>query len=117
MSVLSTAAYEEEIGGQSRRLVLRNREIERFEAQYDVGIFALWDQLSGRGPAPQVRHVRDLVALALIGGGMADRAADQLVADLGPDHNIALRQIAFRALGVAFIPSVLESDKKKRDGS
>ncbi|MBN8189282.1 gene transfer agent family protein [Salipiger thiooxidans] len=118
MSIAQTGAYEEEVGGKSRRLLLRNREIERFEAQYDVGIFELWDQLFGRGGrAPQARHVRDLVALALVGGGMSDRAAEDLVADLPPSENMRLRQIAQRVLGVAFIPAVLGEDKKKADGS
>ncbi|SDE98645.1 Phage tail tube protein, GTA-gp10, partial [Salipiger thiooxidans] len=102
----------------SRRLLLRNREIERFEAQYDVGIFELWDQLFGRGGrAPQARHIRDLVALALVGGGMSDRAAEDLVAELPPSENMRLRQIAQRVLGVAFIPAVLGEGKKKVDGS
>jgi len=118
VSIAQTGAYEEEVGGRSRRLLLRNREIERFEAQYDVGIFELWDQLFGRGGrAPQARHVRDLVALTLVGGGMSDRAAEDLVAKLPPSENMRLRQIAQRVLGVAFIPAVLGEDKKKADGS
>jgi hypothetical protein len=61
MAIAGTAQlHEEEIGGQSRRLLLRNGEIERFEAQYaPFGFFDLFDQLFGRGPAPQVRHVRE----------------------------------------------------------
>lgn len=114
MSIARTGAYEEEIGGIRRRLCLRNGEIERFEAQYaPFGIFELWDQLFGRGPAPQVRHVRDLVALGLVGGGMSDRAADDLVAALPPSENLALRQIAQRLLGVTFVPGVLDVPPKK----
>lgn len=110
MAIAGSGAHEEEIGGRARRLVLRNGEIERFEQQYDTGIFALWDQLFGRGPAPQVRHVRDLVALALVGGGMSDRAADDLVASLPPAENLRLRAIAQRALGLAFLPQALTGD-------
>lgn len=118
MAIAGSGAYEEELGGIRRRLVLRNGEIERFEGQHDFGIFALWDQLSGRGRAPQARHVRDLVALALVGGGMSDRAADDLIASLPPSENFRLRDIAWRALGVAFIPAVLTEDEKKNgDGS
>lgn len=118
MGIMGTAPqHEEEVGGQVRRLALRNGEIERFEAQYTpFGVFELWDQLTGRRNPPQARHVRDLVALALVGGGMSDRAADELVASLPPSQNFALRGIAFRALGTAFLPVEAE-DAKKPDGS
>lgn len=119
MAIAATAAHEEEIGGQRRRLLLRNGEIERFEAQYaPFGLFGLCAQFMGRGGEPQVRHVRDLVALALVGGGMSDRAADDLIASLPPSENFRLREIAQRVLGVAFFPAVLgEADKKKPAGS
>jgi len=120
VAIAGTGAYEEEIGGARRRLVLRNGEIERFEEQHDLGIFELFEQLMGRGARqPQVRHVRDLVALGLVGGGMADRAADALVAGLGPEHNLDLRQFARALLGVTFLPAVREAakDAKKPDGS
>jgi hypothetical protein len=118
MAIRGTAAYAEEIGGKSRRLILRNGEIERFEVQYaPFGIFALWDQLFGRGAAPQVRHVRDLVALGLVGGGMGDAQADALVASLPPSENPRLRAIAQRLLGVTFLPEALEGAAKKPDGS
>lgn len=122
MSILSTSAYEDEIGGVRRCLVLRNGEIERFEAQYaPFGIFELWDRLFGRGEPPMARHCRDLVALGLVGGGMSDRAADDLVASLGPEHNLHLRGVAQRLLGVTFLPAVLDADgadlKKNAAGS
>ena len=119
MAISSTSPkYEAEIGGETRPLVLRNQEIERFEAQYDVGIYQLWDQLCGNGPQPQARHVRDLIALSLVGGGMSDRKADEIVSGLPPSENLRLIGVAQRALAVAFIPSLLEeADKKKEDGS
>lgn len=118
MAIAGTAiSHEEEIGGQRRRLRLRNGEIERFEAQYaPFGVFELWDQLCDRRSPPQVRHVRDLVALALVGGGMSDTAADDLVASLPPSENFALHGVAFRALGSAFLP-VETFSVKKPDGS
>jgi len=118
MTIAATGAYEEELGGAYRPLVLRNGEIERFEQHHDLGIFGLWDQLFGRGPAPQARHIRDLLALALVGGGMSNRAADDLISSLPPSENLRLREIATRVLGVTFLPAVLEEDvKKKVDGS
>lgn len=116
MAVASTApGWEEEIGGQPRKLLLRNGELERFEVQYaPFGVFDLFDQLFGRGPAPQVRHVRDLIALGLIGGGMNDKAADALVASLPPSENFALRQMAQRLLGLTFIPDALDAKPGKR---
>jgi hypothetical protein len=116
MAISSTAPHiEEQIGGQRRRLLLRNGEIERFEAQHaPLGIFELFDQLFGRGPAPQVRHVRDLIGLGLVGGGMTDRAADDLMASLPPSDNLDLRVTAQRLLGVTFMPAVLDKPVKKR---
>lgn len=118
MAIAATGAHEEEIGGSLRRLLLRNGEIERFEVQFaPFGLFDLWDQLFGRGSQPQVRHVRDLIALGLVGGGMTDRAADDLLAGLPPSENLALRAVAQRLLGVTFIPAVLDPPKKKPAGS
>jgi hypothetical protein len=125
MSILKTAAdLHEEIGGETRRLKLRNGEIERFEEQYaPFGLFGLWGQLLGGGSEPQVRHVRDIVALGLVGAGMPDKDADKLIADLPPSENIALRAIARRLLGVTFIPGLVEGSGgkagagKKSDGS
>ena len=60
MSIMGTAAYEEEIGGQARRLLLRNGEIERFEVQHQIGIFELWDQLYGHGRQPRLSRIKHL---------------------------------------------------------
>ena len=118
MTIAKTGAYEEPLGGVSRRLVLHNGEIERFEIQYaPFGVFTLFDQLFGRGDPPQVRHVRDMLALALVGGGMSDLAADDLIASLPPSENIALRGTLQRLLGLTFMPSVLDGRKKKEAGS
>ena len=113
MAIARTDGYEEEIGGVRRRFLLRNGEIERFEVQHaPFGIFELWDQLCGRG-APQVRHVRDILALALVGGGMPDRLADEVIAALPPSENMTLRALALRVLGVTFLPQVMEPTRKK----
>lgn len=101
------------VGEKSLPLVLRNSEIERFEKQHGVGIFAMLDRLLGRGEPPQARHIRDLVALGLIGAGMPDRAADDTVSVLGPSHNMALRTIAHDLVLVAFLP---EKPQKKSSG-
>lgn len=106
------------IGGAERRLILRNGEIERFELQYaPFGAFELFDQLYGRGPAPQVRHVRDIVALGLVGGGMSSRAADDLIAAQPPEENLHLRALAQRLMGQTFLKLALGEDKKKEVGS
>jgi hypothetical protein len=103
-----------EIDGRSRPLLLRNGEIERFEVQHKLGIFAMLDQLVGRGEHPQARHVRDLVALGLVGGGMSDREADALIASLPAHQNLALRTIASDLVMTAFMPP---KPQKKRAGS
>lgn len=114
MAVACTSAeLVEVIGGESRRLILRNAEIERFEVQYaPFGIFELWDQLIGKAAPPQVRHVRDLVALGLIGAGLDDVKADALLASLPPSDNLFLRGVAVRLLGLAFVPSAIKPQKK-----
>lgn len=104
----------EQLGGESRPLVLRNGEIERFERQHGIGIFAMLDQLLGKGE-PQARHCRDLVALGLVGGGLNDKTADKIVDDLPPSENHRVRSMAQDLLLAAFIPPDL--DKKKVDGS
>jgi len=115
MAISGTApGLTEVIGGQPRPLLLRNGELERFEAQHGVGIFQVFDQLFGRGPAPHVRHVRDLVALGLVGAGMSDRMADDLISAQPPSENLHLRAVAQRLLGVTFIPAVLDAPRKKR---
>lgn len=114
MAVAGGAGHRETIAGVEYRLVLRNAEIERFEVQYaPFGIFTLFDQLFGRGDAPQARHVRDIIALGLIGGGMGDKAADALVESWGPEQNMVLRFAAQRLLGVTFMPAVLAAPAKK----
>lgn len=120
MAIAGTAgaAIVERIGGVDRRLILRNGEIERFEAQYaPFGIFDLWARFVGEVPQqPQARHCRDLLALALVGGGMSDRAADDLVASLPPSVNRHIMGLAARVLFAAFTP-VEPGEKKTADGS
>ncbi|WP_282026860.1 GTA-gp10 family protein [Limimaricola cinnabarinus] len=104
-----------ELGGKSRPLLLRNAEIERFEDLHGIGIFAILDQMTvGRGVTVQARHVRDLVALGLVGAGMPDRAADDIVSSLPPAQNIPLRQIALDLILIAFTP---EAPAKKKAGA
>lgn len=123
MAIAGTAgaAIVERIGGADRRLILRNGEIERFEAQYSpFGIFDLWARFVGDvDQCPQARHCRDLLALALVGGGMSDRAADDLVASLPPSANGQILGVASRVLAAAFVPvdPGEGGEKKTADGS
>ncbi|MGR3498774.1 MAG: hypothetical protein ACU0E9_07770 [Limimaricola soesokkakensis] len=114
----------EELAGASRVMILRNAEIERFEDQHR-GVFDLWDGFFGRGAKPTSREARDLVALGLVGGGLADQAADKLIADLGPEHNLRIYKIAQTLLGLAFMPEAGDEPApaaqgdapKKKDGT
>lgn len=99
----------EKLAGTRRILILTNAEIERFEDRHR-GIFSLWDGFYSRGPKPNNREVRDLVALGLIGAGVSDEVADALVADLGPDHNLVLYQMAQALVGVAFEPDAVDTE-------
>ncbi|WP_226559627.1 GTA-gp10 family protein [Salipiger thiooxidans] len=106
-----------ELGGKSRPLILRNAEIERFEAQHDLGIFAMLDRLLGRSEPPQARHIRDLVALGLIGGGLPDRAADDMVSSMPPSENHRLREIASDLIVFAFMPEAPEKKSAEAGSS
>lgn len=101
----------EQLGGESRPLILRQGEIERFEEQHNLGIFEFLEQVhSGH---PQSRHCRDALALALVGGGVADRTADKIVAELPVYENMRVRAMVLDLLVRAFLPP--EDGKKKAD--
>lgn len=101
----------EQLGGESRPLLLLQGDIERFEAEYDVSIFDILNRLLGDGDI-QSRYCRDLVALGLVGGGLTDRTADALVAELPPYENHRVRAMAQDLVAAAFIPP---DDGKKKD--
>ena len=105
----------ETIDGASKVLMLRNREIERFEDAHR-GIFEIWDGFFNRGTKPNSKEVRDLIALGLVGGGCKDADADEIVERAGPDELFRYYQIAQALLGVAFMPdTVQEAEVKKKD--
>ena len=103
----------EELDGVTYTFLLRNREIERFEDKHR-GIFDVWDGFFDRGAKPTSKEVKDLIALALVGGGMKDPEADRLVEAAGPANLMRFYQIAQAVLGVAFMPDVLEDKAVKK---
>jgi len=102
----------EYIGSTSYTFILRNREIERFEDKHR-GIFDFWEGVFGRGKKPSSTEVRDLVALALVGGGMKDHDADKVLAECGPDQLMHLFQLAQAIVGVAFMPDAMDEAENK----
>lgn len=102
----------EYIGDTSYTFILRNREIERFEDKHR-GIFDFWEGVFGRGKKPSSTEVRDLVALALVGGGMKDHAADKVLSECGPDQLMHLLQLVQAIVGVAFMPDAVEEAENK----
>lgn len=106
----------EYIGDTSYTFLLRNREIERFEDKHR-GIFELWDGFFGRGAKPTSSEVRDMLALALVGGGMKDHEADKVISKCSPADLMRLFQIGQAVLGVAFMPDAMSEsldDVKKK---
>ena len=105
----------EYIGDTSYTFLLRNREIERFEDKHR-GIFELWDGFFSRGKKPTSKEVRDLLALALVGGGMKDHEADAVLSGCTPAELLRLYQIGQAVIGVAFMPDAMteESDDVKK---
>lgn len=102
----------EYIGSTSYTFILRNREIERFEDKHR-GIFEFWEGVFGRGKKPSSTEVRDLVALALVGGGMKDHDADKVLSECGPDQLMHLFQLAQAIVGVAFMPDAMDEAENK----
>lgn len=117
MSILAEApagGVVEELGGESRPLVLTQGAIERFEEQHKMGIYLMLDLVMQN--AARSNHIRDIVALALVGGGMSDLQADTLIRSQPPQENIALRVVANNVLLAAFIAPDAEK-KSVEDGS
>jgi hypothetical protein len=104
----------EYLGGTSYVFKLRNREIERFEDKHR-GIFDLWEGFFERGSKPTSREVRDILALGLVGGGMKDHDADDIISKANPDDLLRMYQIAQAVIGIAFMPDIGdEPDLKKK---
>ncbi|MEL7281347.1 MAG: GTA-gp10 family protein [Pseudomonadota bacterium] len=120
MSILAEAplgGIVGEINGNSYPMVLRIAEIERFEKHHDFGVFGLFDQLLDRGGSVKLTYCRDIVALSLIGGGLTERAADQVLADCPTHAALALRGLAQELLLAAFVPPDAAKKKEEPDGS
>ena len=95
----------ETIGDATYVFLLRNREIERFEDKHR-GIFELWEAFFGQGTKANSKEVKDLLALALVGGGKTDSQADEIIKKSTPADLMRLYQIAQATLGIAFMPDV-----------
>jgi len=103
----------DQIGGVTYTLILRNGQIERFEDKHR-GIFELWDGFFDRGVKPTSTEVKDIVALALVGGGLTDTKADRVVSEGGTENLLHFYQLAQAILGVAFMPDVFDDPVVKK---
>lgn len=107
--------FTDTLGGVVRTFVLRNAEIEAFEDRHR-GIFDLWDGFFGPSVRPSAREVRDILALGLVGGGMAPAEADKAIKALQPSDLHKAYEIAQAVVGVAFMPDAAdESDDEKKE--
>ena len=112
-AVAPRGGMTETIGDASYVLILRNREIERFEDTHR-GIFDVWDGFFGRTTKPSSKEVKDLVALGLVGGGKKDEEADRIVENAGPSELLQFYALAQAVLGVAFMPEAFEATETKK---
>ena len=103
----------EELGGTSYTFILRIKEIERFEDKHR-GIFELWDSFFDRSSKPTSLEIKDLLALALVGGGKKDHEADAIIEECSPADYLRLYQIAQAVLGIAFMPDAFAEEPKKK---
>jgi len=72
-----------------------------------------WDSIY---PQPTSKEIKDLLALALVGGGKTDSQADEIIEKANPSDLMRLDQIAQATLGIAFMPDVnseVEETEKK----
>lgn len=107
----------ETLRGETHTFLLRMREIERFEDKHR-GIFSLWDAFFSGGQPPSSAEVRDLLALALVGGGKTDTQADAVMNAITPEDLRRCLAIAQAVLGVAFMPDVGDKPAgKKKEAS
>lgn len=103
----------EYLGDTSYTFKLRNREIERFEDKHR-GIFDLWEGFFERGKKPTSKEIRDILALGLVGGGMKDHKADEVIAKAGPSDLMRMYQIAQAVIGIAFMPDIGDEAEVKK---
>ena len=103
----------EYLGDTSYTFRLRNREIERFEDKHR-GIFDLWEGFFERGKKPTSKEIRDILALGLVGGGMKDHEADEVIAKAGPSDLMRMYQIAQAVIGIAFMPDMADEEEVKK---
>lgn len=117
MSILAQApigGITADLGGETRPLNLLQGGIERFERQHKHGIYRLFLEVSS-GTALSY-HCRDVVALGLVGGGMTDKQADDLMQTLRSQDIIQIQSITIELLRAAFVD--MEAEKKSVvDGS
>lgn len=66
------------------------------------------------GRKPNSKEVRDIVALGLVGAGKKDHEADMIVSNCTPADLLRLYAIAQAVVGIAFMPDVLEEQKKNQ---
>jgi hypothetical protein len=102
----------EEVGGKRRPLLLDLCEIERFEDEHR-SIFEVYDGFFGRGAKPNSKEVRDLIAIGLVGAGLKDADAAEIVGSTKPKDLQDLYKVAQAMVGIAFYPDV--EDKLDQD--
>lgn len=103
----------EYIGDASYVFLLRNREIERFEDKHR-GIFELWEGFFNQGRKPTSKEVKDILALGLVGGGLKDHEADEVITRSKPEDLLRFYQIAQAVIGVAFMPDIGDDQDVKK---
>lgn len=68
-----------EFAGETRRFRLAYGELVRLQERVDAGPFWLIDQLRLRGREIRLQHIRHILILGLVGGGMKEPDAVRLV--------------------------------------
>ena len=106
-------AIKAEIGGVELTLRLRLGEIERWEDKHPRGFYAFFQamlKMDASEDAPKLREVRDLLALAIVGGGKTEAEAKEVMGREGPEAMIRHRTLAQGLLMATLIPAKEDRD-------
>ena len=106
-----------ELGGSERPLKITLGEIERFEDAVPGGFYDFFARLmDSDGGRPRLREIRLLLHLALVGGGLSESEATEVMRREGPDRMLHHVGVARDVMVVTLIPNPEDRDLLAKSG-
>ena len=99
-----------EIGGTRVTLRLTLGEIERYEDKHERGIYGLFQSCLDDARPPRYSEVRDLISLAVVGGGKTPEEAAELMRREGPERMLRHRTLAQELMIATLVPAQEDRD-------